>query len=59
MVVVVELLAPPAVWIWQIHATWGLGGIAQKFPESSVKWFSYDQKIKIVINLFLSTSVCS
>ncbi len=55
---VAELLAPPAVWIWWTHTTGGVDGLAHTFSKAAVKQFSYNQKIKVVINLFLSTSVC-
>jgi hypothetical protein len=50
---VAELLAPPLVWIWWTHTTGGVDGLAHTFLEAAAKQFSYNQKIKVVINLFL------
>ncbi len=56
---VAEPLAPPAVWIWWTHTTGGVDGLAQTLFKAAVGPFSYNQKIKVVINLFQSTDVCS
>ena len=34
---VVEPFAPPAVWIWWTHATWGVGGFVQVCSDAAVE----------------------
>ena len=34
---VVEPLAPPAVWIWLTHAAWGVGGLAHVRYDAAVE----------------------
>ncbi len=34
---VLELLAPPAAWIWWAHAAWGVGGLAHIHSKAAVE----------------------
>ncbi len=52
---VMEPLAPPAVWIQWIHAIQVTGGLAHIFSKVAVEGLSSIQWINVESNIFVST----